>query len=214
MGKIVDLTGKKIGKLTVIKYVGQDKHNNARWLCQCECGNEVEISGTRLNCNKVKSCGCSISERASKGIHIIHNLTHTRLYNVWNGIKNRCYNKNNNRYNIYGARGIKVCNEWQEFQPFYDWAMANGYNPNAKRGECTIDRIDVNSDYCPENCRWVDSTLQAQNRKTTRNITINNETHCIKEWCKIKNINYQCVMRRINGYGWNIEKALTTPIRK
>lgn len=109
-------------------------------------------------------------------------------------------------YKDYGGRGITICDEWENsFQAFFDWAMANGY-----RDDLTIDRIDVNGNYCPKNCRWITNQEQASNRRTCHNLTYNGETHNLKEWAKIIGINYSTLRARINIYNWTTEKALST----
>lgn len=133
-----------------------------------------------------------------------HGKKNTRLYRIWKVMKGRCYNKNHIKYPNYGARGIKVCDEWiHDFMAFYNWAMNNGYNDTL-----TIDRMDVNGDYTPSNCRWANAKQQMRN--TTRNVcyTINGETHCLSEWCEICNLNYQTVHSRIHKLGWSTIEAL------
>lgn len=139
-----------------------------------------------------------------KDIHTKHKKCDTRLYCIFGAVKSRCYNKNNKRYKDYGGRGIAVCDEWKDdFMSFYNWAILNGYNDTL-----TIDRIDVNGNYEPSNCRWVTPKQQARNRRSNRNYTINGETHCLKEWCEIVGLNYRTVQYRINILNQNIERAL------
>jgi hypothetical protein len=124
-------------------------------------------------------------------------------------MKNRCNNPNVEHYETYGGRGISVCKDWENsFLNFYIWSMNNGYNKNL-----TIDRIDVNGNYEPNNCRWVTNKEQARNTRRNRVLTYNNETHCISEWAEIKNIKPSTLLRRLD-LGWSIEKALTTAVSK
>lgn len=138
-----------------------------------------------------------------------HGLSHTRIDCVYKSMKARCYNASNSRYMNYGARGIKVCDEWlNNKNSFFEWAANNGYDPNALRGKNTLDRIDVNGDYCPENCRFVDMEIQNNNRRNNHLISYNGETHTIREWEKIKGINSGTLWNRIMILNWDVERAL------
>lgn len=198
MGKFVDLTGKKFGRWTVISYKG-----HSRWWCVCECGTERDENGFYLTHGITKSCGCLKRELTIER-SIRHGLCHTRLYECWGGMQSRCYNSKKAYYKNYGGRGIKVCDEWlgeNGFINFYNWAMANGY-----RDDLSIDRINVNGNYEPSNCRWATRTQQANNTRSNRFIEYNGEVHTIKEWSCLSGINYQTLISRINR-GCTTEEA-------
>lgn len=208
MSKLIDLTEQKFGRLTVIKRVEkQNKTRSAYWLCQCECGNTTIVSSPNLKNKHAMSCGCLQQE--SRLTHsITHGLAKTRIYRIYLGMKKRCYNKNYFQFQYYGGKGIRICDEWlNNFKSFYDWSIANNYNDTL-----TIDRINSNGNYCPENCRWVDKYVQANNKKTNKLITYNNETHTMTEWSKITGLTYSTIQHRLDR-NWDIEKALTTPQR-
>lgn len=162
----VDITGQRFGKLTAIERSGI-QCGHATWLCKCECGNTIVASGNNLRRGITKSCHQGkCRENSGGGFKAKHGDAHSRLYNVWSGMKARCYNKNSLAYKNYGGRGIRICNEWlNDYAAFQKWALANGYDDQAPHGECTIDRINVNGDYEPSNCRFVSMAVQARNKR-------------------------------------------------
>ena len=166
MGKLLnDLSGKKFGRVTVIKRV-ENKNNRVAYLCKCDCGNEFITLSQHLVSGCTKSCGCLNREKASKRMAKMsktHGFSHTRLYGIWKNMRSRCLRTYNTAYKNYGGRGIKICKEWDDFQSFHDWAYANGYSETL-----TIDRIDVNGNYEPQNCRWSTYYEQAQNKRNTK----------------------------------------------
>ena len=203
MGKIKDITGNKYGKLTVISSVGS-RHKKIYWLCQCECGNKTEVSGVSLRNNNTKSCGCLKHTRRDMGAH---NLSKTRINNIYHNMKQRCDNPNCNVYSNYGGRGITVCEEWKrDFMSFYNWAMEHGY-----KDTLSIDRIDVNGNYEPNNCRWVTQKKQMSNTRRNLIYSIDNEQLCLSEWCEKYKMPYWTVLRRIQR-GYDIKTALTKPL--
>lgn len=205
MNSKYDLTGKKFERLTVIKRVENSKSGQTRWLCRCDCGNETIVWGGHLRSGHTRSCGCINKEVCAKLPHNAkHGLHETRLYRIWNGIKNRT-NLNNKKplYKNYSGRGITICEEWQEFLPFYNWAMQNGYKDNL-----TIDRIDVNGNYEPTNCRWATYKEQQNNRRNNVFLEYNGERHTLAEWEEKLNMNRGLLKNRIKN-GWNVERALT-----
>lgn len=162
-----DFTGKTFGDLVVISR-STNQGNNAAWVCKCSCGKETVVRADHLKSGRVISCGHVGRSHAVESL-TKHSGRHSRLYGVWQNMKNRCYNKNVRSYKDYGLNGVTVCSEWlHDFGEFSRWAYANGYDPDAEYGKCTIDRIDVTGNYCPENCRWVDAKAQANNRRNNR----------------------------------------------
>lgn len=151
--------------------------------------------------------------RQDKGCHMNykHGLAHSRIDAVYKSMKDRCYNPNNKRYKNYGARGIVVCDEWlSDKSSFFKWAYEHGYDDKAPRGETTIDRIDVNGNYSPQNCRFISVKDQNNNRRTNILITYKGEKHTMSEWADIKNIPLRTLWNRINVLNWDIERALNT----
>lgn len=158
------LQGRKFGRLTVIELQGTNHRRHNMWHCKCECGNEVNVSATDLITGHTRSCGCLMRETATETM-TTHGKSKERLYTVWQGMIGRCNRPSLKCYKNYGGRGIEVCDEWRDYEAFRQWALENGYDENAPRGQCTIDRIDVNGNYEPSNCRWVDAKTQAQNQR-------------------------------------------------
>ena len=160
MAKLIDLTGQRFGRLTVVERTGTSKNGNALWACRCDCGNVAVVRGASLKNGITRSCGCLIAE-STKDRNTTHGLRKTRLYHVWANMKDRCLNPNTPSYSYYGGRGITICDEWRDdFQAFYDWAMANGH-----RDDLSIDRIDNDKGYNPDNCRWATHSEQMHNRR-------------------------------------------------
>lgn len=212
MGFRVDLTGQKFNRLTVLYPTGrQSKHGkNAIWMCKCDCGNYTEADSGSLKCGTKKSCGCLVKDRMSK-LNYKHGGRNERLYLVWMDMRRRCYNTKDQCYKNYGGRGITVCDEWQQYEAFREWAQNTGYDDSAKSHVCTLDRIDVNGDYCPSNCRWVDAKTQCNNKRNNLIVTYNGETHTATEWDRICGFPKNTMNKRIHA-GWTPEKAITSPM--
>lgn len=207
MNTFRDLTNLRFGKVTVVGFSNMDKNNKARFLCRCDCGKEFVVIGASLLSGNTRSCGCLKKEQWLKQ-RTKHGLSKTTLYPIWGEIIQRTKNKKNRDYKNYGGRGIKVCKEWEEnFKSFYEWSIKNGY----KKG-LSIDRINVNGDYCPENCRWATPKEQGRNTRKNQKISFGGETHCISEWAEILNIKDNILRFRIKR-GWTISRALTQPVR-
>ena len=171
MSRMVDITGQKFGYLVAIRRIGNRKYPSGSlsvWECKCDCGKTTEVTLSALRTGNTRSCGCLAEEkdRQFASLNRTHGQSRTRLYQVWKQMKKRCYNPKEKVYKHYGARGVVVCDEWKNsFPEFRKWMIDHGYDESAKRGKCTIDRIDPNGNYCPENCRVVDMVVQRHNRR-------------------------------------------------
>ena len=203
--KAKDLTGREYGRLKVLQRA-ENRAGRVCWRCLCECGTIKDIPAKTLLNGTAQSCGCLQKERASEA-NGKHRMRKTRLYEIWYGIKRRCEDQNREAYKDYGGRGIIVCPEWRDsFEAFRDWALANGYQEGL-----TIDRINVNGGYEPENCRWITMEQQQRNRTNSRFLTFNGETHTLAEWAEITGIRWGTIKARLNS-GWTTERTLTEPV--
>lgn len=201
-----DLTGKKFGKLTVIKQNGY-KGNKMAWLCKCDCGNFTTVSTDSLNSGQTQSCGCLRKERLLAAL-TTHGMAHTKIYKIWEAMKRRCDCPKVERYSQYGGRGITYTLKWKKFEPFYQWALSAGY----KEG-LSIDRINVNGNYEPSNCRWIPLRDQAYNKTTSKLLTCRGITLTIAEWSQRTGIPYEAIYQRIVRLKWDTERALTEPAK-
>lgn len=194
-GRIIDLTSKTYGRLVVLGLSPIKKGNNRSWVCQCECGNRTIVLRGDLTSGKTSSCGCYLSEQTSKR-NSIYKTTHgqsgDRLHGIWINMKQRCTNLNDDAYQNYGARGIEVCQEWEEsYISFRDWAHSNGY-----QDDLSIDRIDNNGNYEPSNCHWSTPTQQNNNKRNNVLIEYQNKKQTIPEWSRITGINKSTLYSR------------------
>lgn len=202
MGRVIDLTGQRFGRLTVFERDCLTVKSSAYWICICDCGEYVSVNSQSLRRGKTCSCGCFHKEMQNT-YGMRHGKSNTRLYGIWHGMKDRCYNSNNPRYSHYGGKGVAVCDEWKnDFQAFYDWAMANGYSD-----DLSIDRIDVNGNYEPSNCRWADKKTQANNTSKNHIVTAFGETKTLAQWAETTGINAITINTRLRN-GWSPEEAL------
>lgn len=209
-----DLSNLRFGHLTVLHFDHKTERATKKgcyryfYKCKCDCGNTTIVGADCLKNGHVISCGCYRAE-FNKKTKTTHGLRFTKLYKIWMSARQRCENPHNIGYDCYGGRGIKMCPEWKnDFTVFYNWAINNGYNEGL-----SIDRIDVNGNYCPENCRWVTSREQANNRRTNHFITYNGKTQSIADWCYELGLEYSVVLNRISKGKWSFERAIMTPKR-
>ena len=202
-----DIFGQRFSRLVVVARMGTNKNRKAVWLCECDCGKCITAITSELRNGHIRSCGCLRREMASR-LKYSHGQSNNKLHKVWSSMKTRCLNQNQDNYYRYGGRGISVCAEWLNFEPFMRWAMQSGYEEGL-----SLERNDVNLGYSPENCRWIPLQDQSLNTCRTRRYTYCGETLSIKEWSVRYGIAYSALFYRINN-GWPIERALLEKSRK
>lgn len=211
MPRNLDLTGQRFGRLVVIERCGTSKEGQKIYRCKCDCGNEKEITSGNLRHGHTQSCGCINREITAKRNRdsAKHGGCGTRIYRIWYDMRRRCsYDKSIN-WHLYGGRGIGVCGEWEaSFEAFRDWALANGYDDSL-----TLDRIDNDGDYCPDNCRWATKDEQNANKRTCVYVTIDGVTKTVTEWCKETGVNRMVAYKRIKN-GWEPQRAVTEEARR
>lgn len=197
----VNLIGLKFGRLTVVNklYIRNQKQY---WECLCDCGNKTEVPTGHLKSGHTTSCGCYHSE-ISKKVNTTHGGKHERLYSIWFGMKKRCFNPKEPAYKYYGERGIKVCDEWAEnYSLFREWALKNGYDDTL-----SIERKDVNGNYCPENCCWIPLNKQNSNKRNNVLITYNGKTQILKRWAEEVGVSSTTITNRLKK-GMELKNAL------
>lgn len=218
MGKYIDITGQKFGKLTVIKRVenhittgGQTK---VMWLCRCDClgeNSEITTNSQNLRNGRTKSCGCVSSRNTIGERSKTHGMAGTTLYAAWEAIKQRCENPNSSSYHRYGAIGRKMYKEWYEsYEAFYDYVSKL---PNFGEKGYTLDRIDNTKGYEPNNVRWADKITQSNNRRNNHYIEYNGKKQSLSQWAREYSMPFSTLSQRLNKYHWSFEKAITTPTR-
>jgi len=201
----IDLSGKRFGRLQVISPVGKDKYNNYKWLCNCDCGKEKIVKGNCLCSGMTRSCGCLRAENTTK-TKTTHGLSKTRLYAIWGSIVQRCTNNNDPNYRNYGGRGITICKEWREnFESFYDWSLLHGY-----KSDLSIDRINNNGDYQPDNCRWANQIIQNNNTRRNRRFLYDGKSYTIAELDRLLSGGTGFLSQRLYK-GWTLEEAISIP---
>lgn len=197
--------GETIKGFKVLDTKADYKGNRQRTIYILECTNCKNINHKYSLSGNIK-CEC-------RYVNSHHNMTNTRLYKVYQSMKRRIFDKRAENYKDYGGRGIKICDEWlNDFMNFYNWAIINGYDENAPKWECTLDRIDVNGNYEPSNCRWVPMSIQNYNKKNNFYIVYRNQKKTLKEWSKELGIERSVLSWRLKN-DWSVEKSFTTPIR-
>jgi hypothetical protein len=208
MRALIDLTGRKFGRLRVIKRTENNK-NEPQWLCQCDCGKAIITRGWSLRSGHTQSCGCQHIDKAREA-NKTHGDYRKRLYHIWIAMLSRCESKGLKSTRLtrnYRDRGIRVCPEWHDYETFKVWAMANGYADNL-----SIDRIDNNGNYEPSNCRWATYNEQNYNRRCNVYLTYDGKTMTTKQWAKYLGIKYNTLVGRLTTKKWPVEKALSTPV--
>ena len=210
MGKFVDLAGQRFGRLVALAPTSRrTSGNNIMWECKCDCGNTAYFGSGHLRSGKIKSCGCWKKDRMSN-LNKTHGGKRERLYGVWMDIR-RCNDPTICEYDNYGGRGISVSQEFENYKDFREWALSNDYDPKATRGKCTLDRIDVNGNYTPQNCRWVTISKQQLNKRNSLLITYKNKTQNASLWDKEMGFPQGTVAKRYRR-NWELERIFNQPV--
>ena len=197
-----DLTGQTFGFLKVLRRsedVGNGRKPVVKFVCECKCGKTIHVKSDSLLSGHTVSCGCK---------KVKHGFSHKeRLYQTWLNMRLRCNNPNRLDFARYGDRGVKICDEWQDYSKFREWSLSHGYADNL-----SIDRIDVNGNYEPSNCRWVDNYIQANNTRKNHLITFEGKTYTMAELARKLGVSYAALQHRVER-GWTIDRIVNTPQR-
>lgn len=204
MGAPIDMTGQKHGRLTVIEMAGRNKHNQRLWRCVCDCGNDAEVLGFLLRRGQTQSCGC-LHRETTANINKSHGKASDPVYRIWRSMMDRCHLPTSHAYTRYGGRGIAVCERWHSFENFY---ADMGDKPQGM----SLERIDNDGPYSPENVRWASAKDQANNRRSSRWIEFNGERKTLAQWCDDLGLKIGTVWARLNRDGFSVEQAFTKPI--
>jgi hypothetical protein len=204
--RIKDIVGQRFGRLTVVKFA--ELRGQARWLCDCDCGNQTTVTGGSLRSGNTMSCGCLHRESVSKRniASSTHGMFGTPEYRSWSAMMTRCTNPSHAAYQRYGGRGISVCDDWKTFERFYG-------DMGPRPPGCSIERIDNNMGYEPANCRWATRVEQQRNKRSNRIISHDGRSLPVSEWAEIVGLTQYTIHARL-GRGWTTEDALTKPLRR
>jgi hypothetical protein len=204
MGRFVDITGENFGRLTANNVIGRNKHNQLLWNCTCECGNETVVLGFLLRQGQTQSCGC-LHRDVMQTVFVTHGKAGTPIYAVWRSMMQRCYDKNSHAYDRYGGRSVSVCERWQDFTNFYA-------DMGERQEGMSLERVDNDGDYSPENVVWADSKAQARNRRSTIYLEHDGQRKSMAEWAEETGVKIATLWARVNR-GMPVDIALTKGVR-
>jgi hypothetical protein len=204
MSAFIDLSGERFGRLKIIEKQPESRIR-IKWVCQCDCGNKAIVSGSALKSGNTRSCGCLKMEGGREG-KITHGQSDSPTYKSWSDMKSRCSNPKRLDYSDYGGRGINVCDRWVD--SFSLFLADMGFRPSGT----TLDRLDVNGDYCPENCRWATAKQQQRNKRNTKHVIFRGGAKSLAEWAEVLHLPYDVIRYRLKA-GWTPEEAFTIPVR-
>lgn len=198
---LIDISGQRFGRLTAVRYHDYTNNNGSRWLFRCDCGNEIVAYSSLVRSGRTKSCGCLNQElRKSRARH---GMVGTPIHNAWLHMRQRCNNPNSREFKNYGGRGIKVCPEWDDFKEFYSWSVENGY-----REGLTIDRINNDGNYEPDNCRWVTMLVQENNKRNNHFVTYKGERMTVSQCARRANVSRNKLFYRMSKWNMSADEAV------